>query len=93
MPGTAAQATKNGAVQALSQHWPEYLMEGAELGIFMVSACVFTVLLEYPGSPVYQAISDPFLRRALIGLAMAATAITIVYSAGVNNPARILILP
>ena len=46
----------------------------------MVSACVFTVLLEYPGSPVYQAIADPFLRRALIGLAMAATAITIVYS-------------
>lgn len=78
--GTAAQVTKNGAVQALSQHWPEYLMEGAELGMFMVSACVFTVLFEYPGSPVYQAIPDPFLRRALIGLAMAATAITIVYS-------------
>ena len=55
-------------------------MEGAELGIFMISACVFTVLLEYPGSPVYQAIADPFLRRALVGLAMAATAITIVYS-------------
>ncbi len=74
------KAIESGAARALSQHWPEYLMEGAELGIFMISACVFTVLLEYPGSPVYQAIADPFLRRALVGLAMAATAISIVYS-------------
>ncbi len=75
-----ATAIESGAIRALSKHWPEYLMEGAELGTFMISACVFTVLLEYPGSPVYQAIGDPFLRRALVGLAMAATAITIVYS-------------
>ena len=31
-------------------HWPEYLMEAAELGIFMVSACFFGVVLEYPSS-------------------------------------------
>jgi len=39
---------------ALRNHWPEYLMEAAELGIFMISACGFGVLLEYPGSPVLQ---------------------------------------
>ena len=33
-------------------------MEAAELGIFMVSACAFGVLLEYPGSPVHQAFPD-----------------------------------
>lgn len=65
---------------ALRSHWPEYLMEAAELGIFMVSACSFGVLLEYPGSPVHQAIADPFFRRVLMGLAMGLTAASIVYS-------------
>jgi aquaporin Z len=64
----------------LKRHWPEYLMEGAGLGIFMISACVFVVILEHPSSPVRQAISDPLLRRMLIGLAMGLTAVGIIYS-------------
>jgi hypothetical protein len=32
-------------VKALSEHWPEYLMEAAELGMFMVSACTFATIL------------------------------------------------
>lgn len=67
-------------LNTLKLHWPEYLMEAAELGIFMVSACGFGVLLEYPGSPVHQAIADPFLRRVLMGLAMGLTSISIIYS-------------
>lgn len=67
-------------LDALKHHWPEYLMEGAELGLFMISAGLFGVLLEYPGSPVHQALPNPVLRRVLMGLAMGATAITIVYS-------------
>lgn len=67
-------------VNALNQHWPEYLMEAAELGIFMVSACLFGVLLEYPGSPVHQALPDPTIRRVFGGLAMGLTAISIIYS-------------
>ncbi len=55
-------------------------MEAAELGIFMISACVFTTLIEYPGSPVRGLLPDPFLRRALIGLAMACTAVILVFS-------------
>ena len=55
-------------------------MEGAELGIFMISACVFTALLEYPGSPVFRLIPNAFARNALIGLAMALTAVSIIYS-------------
>ena len=42
---------------ALCQHWPEYLIEAAGLGIFMLSACSFGALLEYPHSPVRQAIA------------------------------------
>ncbi len=65
---------------ALRQHWPEYLMEAAGLGIFMISAGVFGTLLEYPHSPVHQALADPFLRRLLMGLAMGLTAVAIIYS-------------
>jgi len=68
------------AVQSLRAHWPEYLMEAWGLGTFMVSAGVFATLLEYPGSPVRQAIADPDLRRVLMGLAMGLTAVAIVYS-------------
>jgi aquaporin Z len=67
-------------IRALRKHWPEYLLEATELGIFMISAGVFTALFEYPGSPVRQAIGDDFLRRTLIGLAMGLTAIGLIYS-------------
>lgn len=65
---------------ALRSHWPEYLIEGWALGMFMISAGVFTALFEYPNSPVRQALADPTLRRALIGLAMGATAVALIYS-------------
>lgn len=62
------------------QHWPEYLIEAWALGMFMISAALVTALLEYPGSPVRQAIPIAFLRRTLIGLAMGLTAIALIYS-------------
>jgi aquaporin Z len=65
---------------ALKHHWPEYLMEAACLGLFMVSAFTFGTLLEHPGSPLHQAISSTLLRRFLMGLAMGGTAIAIIYS-------------
>ena len=55
-------------------------MEAAGLGIFMISACTFGTILEYPASPIRQAIDDPFLRRMLMGIAMGLTAIGIIYS-------------
>ena len=55
-------------VDSFKRHWPEYLMEAAGLGIFMMSACLFTALLVYPASPVQQAIDSPLLRRVLLGV-------------------------
>jgi hypothetical protein len=52
-------------VDALRRHWPEYLMEAAGLGLFMISAGLFGTLLFHPGSPVFQALPDPLLQRAL----------------------------
>jgi aquaporin Z len=66
--------------QALRDHWPEYLMEAAGLGLFMISACVFTVLLMHPASPVGHWIAHPLLKRAVIGMAMGLTAVALIYS-------------
>lgn len=65
---------------ALKKHWPEYLMEAAELGLFMFSACAFTVLLFHPSSAVAQTIHNDVLRRLMMGTAMGATAIAIIFS-------------
>lgn len=65
---------------ALSHHWPEYLMEAAGLGLFMISACLVTVLVEHPASPIRAAIPGLLLRRALIGIAMGLTAVALIYS-------------
>jgi aquaporin Z len=63
------------------RHWPEYAMEAALLGGFMVSACLFSVALFHPGWPAARLLPDPLARRALMGLAMGATAIALTYSA------------
>lgn len=65
---------------ALTQHWPEYLMEAASLGLFMLSACSFTILLQHPASALRQALPSEFLRRTLTGIAMGLTAICLIYS-------------
>jgi len=66
--------------RALAEHWPEYLIEGWALGTFMLSASLFAVLLEHPGSPLHAALGHEPLRRALIGVAMGLTAIALIYS-------------
>lgn len=67
-------------IKALLTHWPEYLMEALGLGIFMVSACVFTVVLFHPASPIVRNLSSEVLRRILMGVAMGSTAIAIIFS-------------
>jgi aquaporin Z len=66
---------------AVGAHWSEYLMELAELGLFMVSACTFTAILGHPSSPVHQVLPNPFLRRVLIGAAMGITLLLLIHSA------------
>jgi len=65
---------------SLRHHWPEYLMEAAGLGLFMISACLFTILLMHPASPLQRWIADPLLKRLVIGIAMGLTAIALIYS-------------
>lgn len=63
-----------------AQHWPEYAMEAASLGVFMMSAAVVTTVFEHPASPLHALLSDPVLRRVGIGLAMGLTAVGLIYS-------------
>src|SRR5205814_2840814 len=67
-------------LRSLKEHWPEYFCEAAELGLFMVSASLFTMLLWHPSSPVLNLIPDLFVRRILTGMAMGGTAIALVFS-------------
>src|SRR5260221_6821332 len=46
----------------------------------MLSAGVFTVLLESPALPFRAMIPDPFARRAIVGIAMGLTAVCLIYS-------------
>lgn len=55
-------------------------MEAAGLGLFMLSAVAFSVVLEHPASGLHQALPDPRLRRLAMGLAMGGTAAALVYS-------------
>jgi aquaporin Z len=66
--------------RALSDHWPEYVIEAAGLGLFMISACLCGTLLGHPDSPVAKALPDPLARRVLMGAAMGLTALGLIYS-------------
>src|SRR5918992_4157737 len=67
-------------LEAIKHHWPEYVIEGACLALFMIAAFFFTTILEHPASLVHQSIPNPLLRRFLMGLAMGGSAIAIIYS-------------
>src|SRR5213594_5110795 len=66
--------------RSLRALWPEYFCEAAELGLFMISAALFTMLLWHPSSPVFNLIPNTFVRRMLTGMAMGGTAIALVFS-------------
>jgi aquaporin Z len=68
------------AIASLRHHWPEYVMEVGEIGLYVFVACAAATLLQHPASIVRQSISSGVARRALMGLVMGATVIAIVIS-------------
>ncbi len=81
------------AIDSVRTHWPEYLMEGGELALYMFLTCAFATLLQDPASPIRHLISSSILRRAVMGVAIGTTVVTIVttpwgkQSGGHFNPA------
>jgi aquaporin Z len=78
---------------SLRLHWPEYLMEAGEVGIYLFFTCVFAALLRHPSSPIRHFFMTAMARRGLMGLAIGATVAGIVLtpwgkqSGGHFNPA------
>jgi aquaporin Z len=66
-----------GPIAAFRVDWRLYVYEAAELAAFMISACIFTVLLF---APEIAPVRNAWVARALMGVAMAATAILIIKS-------------
>lgn len=67
-------------LDAVATHWPEYLIEGSLLGIFMIAACVAVVIVQHPRSPVAGAVRCSHRRRLVIGGLMGLTAVALIYS-------------
>jgi aquaporin Z len=65
---------------SLRNHWPEYLMEAVLLGLYMMSAGIFSVLLHTPRSPIGCWVYSRFLHELLYGVAMGVTSTALVYS-------------
>jgi len=81
------------AILVMETHWPEYLMEAGELGLFMVSACSFAVLLEHPASPVRLMLASSVLRMALIGVAMGLTLLGPIHTPWGKRSGASLLIP
>ncbi len=77
-PGNTPHPANASFAGAFRTHYTLYLMEAAELAAFMLSACVFTVLLFHPASPVAR--WNPWFLRSVMGIAMGLTAIGIIKS-------------
>jgi aquaporin Z len=67
-------------MEAVTLHWREYIMEGAELGMFMLAASSFGTALFYVGSPFMRLLPNATLRLILMGIFMGTTAISIIRS-------------
>jgi aquaporin Z len=67
-------------IDNLGFHWPEYLMEVAEVALYLFLTCIFASLLLYPASPVRHFVGSTLGLRALMGLAVGATVVGIVMS-------------
>ena len=69
-----------GVAASVRLHWPEYLMEAGEMSLYMFCTCSFATLLQHPASPVSHFLVSGLRRRALMGLAIGATVMTIIMS-------------
>jgi aquaporin Z len=74
------QALDRPPVSVFKRNWPLYIYEAIELGIFMVSACAFTLLLFNPSSPAFRVLPGEIIRRILMAIAMGLTAVLIIHS-------------
>jgi aquaporin Z len=67
-------------ITTFTSNWKIYCYEALALGLFMVSACGFAVIIEHPDFWIKQNIESSIFRRFLMGCAMGITAVLLIYS-------------
>jgi aquaporin Z len=67
-------------LSTVAPHWPEYFIEAALLGMFMLSACATVVVVHHPASPFAARFRNGRAKRLVVGIAMGVTAIALIYS-------------
>jgi aquaporin Z len=81
------------SIKSLCLHWPEYLMELAEMGLYLFFTCVFATMLQHPASPIRHLLPNSIVRRAFLGISVGTTIAAIILtpwgkqSGGHFNPA------
>jgi aquaporin Z len=81
------------ALTNLRFHWPEYVMELAEMGLYLFCTCIFATLFQHPASPIRHLLPSAIVRRACFGITVGATIAAVVLtpwgkqSGGHINPA------
>jgi aquaporin Z len=75
-----ALAPSASVAEAISVHWKEYLMEGTELGAFMLSTCICGTLIYSNRSPLNSLALSAVFESSLMGIAMAATVFLLIQS-------------
>src|SRR5262249_42542707 len=84
------------AATSLRLHWPEYAMEFAAMGLYLLFTCMFATLFQHPVSPIRHLIPNDIVRRASFGISVGATIVVIVltpwgkHSGSHLNPAMTL---
>ena len=93
--GVSRQRTNDdlNALTSLRLHWPEYVMELMEMGLYLFFTCLFATLLQHPASPIRHLLPNAIVRRVCFGISIGATIAAIVLtpwgkqSGGHLNPA------
>jgi aquaporin Z len=67
-------------ITAFTSNWKIYCYEALALGLFMVFACAFTIVIEHPDFWIKNNVESAFFRRFLNGCAMGLTAVLLIYS-------------
>lgn len=67
-------------ISTFKSNWKIYCYEALALGLFMVSACGFGIILEHPDFWIKNNVESAIFRRFLMGCAMGLTAVLLIYS-------------
>jgi aquaporin Z len=80
-------------LRTLRLHWPEYVMEFTEMGMYLFFTVLFATVLGHPVSPIRRVLPNEIVRRACFGISVGATLAAIILtpwgkqSGGHINPA------